>query len=79
MKKISKVNNFCHLSFNTSALIYFDARRTSMSMFEFETPNKLIQNVFFTCTEETAKITREVQEGGKLLEVDYFSFILFEN
>ncbi len=57
------------MKFTFDARFYFDARRTCMSVFKFETPNKLVQNMKFVETEESQVIKREINSDGKLLEV----------
>ena len=47
-----------------------------MSVFKFETPNKLVQNMKFVETEESQIITREINSDGKLLEVSVIKLIL---
>ena len=40
-----------------------------MSVFKFETPNILVQNMKFVETDESQVIKREINSDGKLLEV----------
>lgn len=54
----------------------FEARRFCKSKFKFESPNKLIQNVHFTDTEEDQLIVREVNDDGFLVETLHMNGIV---
>ena len=56
------------LKFVFDSRYYFDSRRKSVSIFKFESDNKLIQSMKFPETQETQVIVRELNVNGQLVE-----------